>query len=682
MRSYWIVELGAGVAFAGLALAACVPALPSPSATTGDAAGAVGTTTGSAGAGVAGSSGVAGAMVTGGAGAIATGFAGMMMTGVGGSMATGGAVGSGSGGSTCTGTSRPTMPPPFPLTLPTNITQASTPLPAISGGTLLALADKKTAVASDPERDRVNFIDLTTNTVRATVALQAGDEPGRVVEDGDGRVHVVLRRGGAIATFDPGMGTLTARRAVCSAPRGMAYQSATKQLQIACAGGELVSLPPDTGGPTRTLTLDRDLRDVVVGASGSLLVSTFRKAEVLVVDSSGVVTSRLQPGSGPVLSFATGQMQMRTPSVAWRMVSMGAESGNVVMLHQTGVVDTVDPSAGGYAGVKGCGAIVQPGVSVLRQSQTSAPMVAGGLNLVSLAVDVAVSPDSQKVAIAVPGNAAFPMFPAVMEAPVTSVTTTNPCAGGPTVPSPGNAQAVAVAYTPDGVLLVQTREPATVWRRDSNASISLATDARVDTGHLIFHANAGGGIACASCHPEGGEDGRVWTFACQGARRTQSIRGGISATAPFHWDGGENDISRLMDDVFTGRMAGPALSSDQKRALQNWVDTIPALPQMAGLDGAAVARGQALFNDPKVACASCHAGTLLTNNSTVDVGTGGMFQVPSLRGVSWRAPFMHSGCAASFNDRFGAACGGDKHGATSTLTTSQLGDLTAYLESL
>ena len=171
---------------------------------------------------------------------------------------------------------------------------------------------------------------------------------------------------------------------------------------------------------------------------------------------------------------------------------------------------------------------------------------------------------------------------------------------------------------------------------------------------------------------------------CAGARRTQSIRGGISATAPFHWDGSEHDFSHLMDDVFTGRMAGPMLSDLQKNALQSWVDTIPALPPAAGLDAASVARGSTLFNDPKVGCATCHAGSLLTNNATVDVGTGQPLQVPSLRGVSWRAPFMHSGCAATLADRFtDASCGGgDKHGVTSTLTAAQVSDLTAYLQSL
>jgi cytochrome c peroxidase len=36
-----------------------------------------------------------------------------------------------------------------------------------------------------------------------------------------------------------------------------------------------------------------------------------------------------------------------------------------------------------------------------------------------------------------------------------------------------------------------------------------------------------------------------------------------------------------------------------------------------------------------------------TNNQTLDVGTGGAYQVPSLVGVGSRAPYMHDGRAAT-----------------------------------
>jgi mono/diheme cytochrome c family protein len=576
---------------------------------------------------------------------------------------------------------------PFTPQIPATVAHATTPVPPLSGGTLLALADGNTVVASDPDRDVVYVADLTTNTVRAKIVLKAGDEPGRLVQDSTGNVHVALRRGGAIATIDPKAGTLVARRSVCAAPRGIAYEASTILLHVACAGGELVSLPPTGNTVSRKLVLDGDLRDVVVGARGTLLVSTFRKAEVLVVGSDGQISSRLAPGSGMVPSIA-GPSQMRTPSVAWRMASLGDASGTVIMLHQTGTTDTIDPSSGGYAGLKGCGGIVQAGVTKLSQDDAVSPQVASGVGNVSLAVDLAVSPDGTKTAIAVPGNAQVPEMPTLVEGSTQQFTggLVSPC-GAPalSVPKAPTGEVIAVSYagTGTGTLLAQTREPAAIWRADTGASIGLATDPRTDTGHFIFHVNAGGGLACASCHPEGGEDGRVWNFACQGARRTQSIRGGITPTAPFHWDGSETDFSRLMGDVFSGRMAGPSLTTDQAMAVQAWVDTIPALPAMAGLDAAAVARGKTLFNDANVGCATCHAGTLLTNNATVDVGTGSALQVPSLRGVVWRGPFMHTGCATTLADRFGAACGGgDKHGVTSTLSKAQLGDLTTYLQSL
>lgn len=568
--------------------------------------------------------------------------------------------------------------------IPAAITQAATPLPPLSGGTLLALADGKTFAASDPERDQVHLVDTSAGSVR-NVALQAGDEPGRLAQDGTGLLHLVLRRGGGIATIDPATATLGARQTVCSAPRGIVYQKDGDLLHVACAGGELVSLPAAGGAATRTVTLDRDLRDVVLGGGGGLLVSTFRKAEVLVVDASGAVTSRMQPGSGTVITVM-GLPQMRTPSVAWRMVALDETTGSVAMLHQTGTTDLIDPVAGGYAGQKGCGGIVQPGVSVMTPGQPN-PGVVGSMQGLSLTIDLAVSPDHQKVAMAVAGNSTGQGFTVVQQS-LTAVTMTppTPCgATGSDIPAaqpPG--QVVAVAYSQAGVLYAQTREPATLWRADTNTTVSLASDSRADTGHFIFHVNAGGGLACASCHPEGGEDGRVWNFVCTKGRRTQSIRGGISATAPFHWDGAEHDFSTLMNDVFTGRMAGPSLDDAHKMALATWIDTIPALPPTAGLDPAAVARGQAIFTSGAVGCAVCHAGTLLTNNMTVDVGTGQAFQVPSLRGVSWRAPYLHDGCAATLADRFtSAGCGGgDRHGITSTLTSAQLGDLQTYLQSL
>jgi mono/diheme cytochrome c family protein len=576
----------------------------------------------------------------------------------------------------------------FQFALPVVPTRAVKPVPAISGGTLLTLADGKTAVASDPDRDRVYLVSLSDFSLRATVMLTAGDEPGRVIEDGAHRVHVALRGGGAIATIDPATGAVLERRAVCAAPRGLVYQAGGELVHVACATGELVSLPAAGGAATRTVKLERDLRDVVLAADGGLLVSTFRRADVLQLAPDGAVRRRMMPGSGMEASFIGAPRRM-SPGVAWRMVPLNDAAGSVVVLHQMGVDGEISPAPGGYGGqIKGCGAIVEAGVSVLTPGE-ELPALARPYSDVSLAVDVAVSPDGNRFALAVPGNGATP-FSTVVSGPISSATR-GPAAGMPTceflsgMPSaaPPKGEVISVSYASDSVVLAQVREPAMLWRSDTGVSLNLASDSRADTGHQLFHANVGGGLACASCHPEGGEDGRTWNFACFGARRTQSIRGGIANTAPFHWAGDETDFSKLMDDVFVQRMSGPQLLPDFKAAMAGWIETIPQLPATPGLDAAAVARGKAVFEDAKTACATCHAGGLLTNNATVDVGTGLPLQVPSLRGLSWRAPFMHDGCARSIAERFGGTCGGgDRHGVTSHLMPAQVADLTTYLESL
>ncbi|MDO9015953.1 MAG: c-type cytochrome [Deltaproteobacteria bacterium] len=551
------------------------------------------------------------------------------------------------------------------------------PPPPISGGTLLVTRDGLVAVAADPDRDRVWFVDLPGRVLLGGVTLERGDEPGRLVEDDAGRVHVALRRGGAVVTLHVATRAIVARRPACAAPRGVAFDGRTRVLHVACAGGELVTLPADGGPPTRTLRLERDLRDVIVDGD-TLLVSRFRAAELLRVGADGSVTERLRPASSPEGRDAGAGIGGQ-PGVAWRAV---AGPGGAVMLHQRSQTQPVRAESGGYGGNgdSPCRAgIVQSAVSVLGRRPT---VVAPALSQVVLAVDVALSPDGASVAVAAPGSAPFPGVGQVFEGSLSAAATAlvGGCASLPAVHVSG--QAVAVAYSPDGLLVVQTREPATLQVRDGDAAVALGGESREDTGHTLFHSNAGAFVACASCHPEGGDDGRVWSFHQVGARRTQSLFGGLAGMAPFHWDGDMTTFPRLVEEVFGRRMNGGGLRADQVAALERWSGAQSAPRAAPPGDPAAVDRGAALFAEASVGCASCHGGARLTNNATVDVGTGGAFQVPSLTGVAWRTPLMHDGCAPTLRDRFGACGGGDRHGHTSQLAPAQIDDLVAYLETL
>ena len=601
------------------------------------------------------------------------------------------------------------------------------PLP-ISGGTLTVLSDGSAAIVTDPERDRISIVDLASLTLRSTVALEAGDEPGRAVEDAQKHVHVALRRGGAVVAIDPASGTILDRRSVCKAPRGIAFEAATGLVHVACAEGKLVSLPAAGGSAVRTLSLDADLRDVLVRGN-ELWVTRFKSAEVLRVSSSGALDKRVQIPQGvgslsqPTKTDAFGN-SMSTPKdvtlnagIAWRAVSNAA--GGAVIVHQDAVADEVEitePSASGsaYGGGGdgfGCGGIVKNVVSMVAPDGS---VVSTQFQGAPLPVDVAVSADQRWIAVAHAGGAdlaaprpvlvfpptdgpsvsgsAGPAFgPGSTSLTVMSLANlngANPCAfpeGGALINDP----VTAVAFAPDGRLLAQTREPAQLLvMPDLNFStpivVPLPGESRADTGHELFHRDAGGGIACASCHPEGGEDGHTWRFAGTGERRTQALHVGLRDTAPFHWNGDLPDVGELMNQVFVGRMGGVRESAPRVSAISEWLFSLKAPAAIRDSGDEAALRGQDLFRSTDAGCTTCHSGAKFTNNESVAVDTvvATKLQVPSLIAIGYRAPFMHNGCAATLADRFNPACGGNAHGNTANLSDAQRSDLVAYLESL
>jgi hypothetical protein len=576
------------------------------------------------------------------------------------------------------------------------VTLAHAP-PAITGGTLLLLSNSTVAVASDPDRDQLYVVDLAGETLSATVPLNMGDEPGRLVQDGQGLVHVALRGGGAVVTLDPVKNQLVGRQSVCPAPRGIEYDPASNNLLVACNGGELVTLPAAGGAPIRTLNLGTDLRDIVM-RDGQLFVSRFRQADVLELDADGNVTRSFRP---PVSSSGT------EPDIAWRLISAPSTSAPYVpqltMVHQRANPHPVSIAPGGYGQSSGgCAetSIVETTVTTFVGNwiDNAAPSVPAAV----LPVDIAASPDGSTFAVVAAGNAKTPALPDIFfvarapQGPITG--SQSGCAAlNRSAAAPG--QATAVIFAGNDQVWVQTREPAALWLLNAHsnvagatgpyvdiaASVVLSTESREDTGHSIVHSNSGGFIACASCHAEGGEDGRVWQFQENNGltpfRRTQSLRGTISGTAPYHWEGDMPDIATLAHEVFIKRMGGPALAPDQSAALENWLFAVPR-PQNSAVDAASAARGSVLFHSADVGCSTCHSGEHFTNNATLDVGTGGLFQVPSLIGVGWRSPYLHDGRAPALVDRFNPKLSGAKHGSTSQLTTPQIDDLIHFLQTL
>jgi len=577
--------------------------------------------------------------------------------------------------------------------------------------------------------------------VLGTVALEAGDEPGRLVEDGDGHVHVALRRGGAVVTIDPATRGVLARRPVCGAPRGITL-AGTDSLAVACADGKLVTLPLMGERATRVVELGSDLRDVVTAPSGGFTVSRLKSAELLRVDASGTVTRRDAPTlvlgqhsvpdhsqpADPQFGLPLKQVSDPfRPVIAWR--SLPGAQGSTVVVHQraiTAEIEIVPPSMngssyGGDAFQTGCAGIAQNAISIIGAEGAVRSLTFAGP---PLPVDATLLPDQRTLLVVHAGprdlNTPRPFLrfeggdgesaPSAggFVSGVTSLTQfvlPDPPSGPP--PTPGTVeqdpgcqfpsststelsdQAVAVAYNParPRQVVVQTVQPSklVVIDLDSRGTSEILFDdgTTLDTGFQLFHRDSGAGLACATCHAEGAEDGNVWRFSTVGARRTQALHAALSETAPFHWDGFLVNVRSLMSEVFVGRMGGVDESGERLKSLEGWLFALkPPVPLRASSE-AAVERGKALFRAS--GCGTCHSGPAFTNNRSFSVGTGSdvPLQVPSLIGIGYRAPFLHDGCATTLADRFNPACGGgDQHGFTSPLGNADIGDLVAYLESL
>lgn len=573
------------------------------------------------------------------------------------------------------------------------------PLPSwgvpISGGNVLALADSHHAVVADPDRDRLMVVDLDAGTT-VEIALQAGDEPGRLVQDAAGRVHVALRRGGALLTIN---GTdIVSRRGVCAEPRGLAYDATADSIDVACATGELVTLPAGGGDATRSVFVDRDLRDVLI-VKNALYVTRFKTAELLALDANGAILSRtVMPtvrrfneqalpdilptdGSGSGSGSNDGKIDS-IAAVAWRATALS--DGRIAVVHQRQLQRELSVHQGGYGGF-GCGGqpiestitFVTPGTGTTAGTTVAMSPIDG-----ALPVDMAVS-QSGLIAVAMAGGKSISL---TSVAGMVVDDNSQGCPEGGATPEIDNFGApTSVAYTGNNDLIAFYPElpGLVVTHAGISRTITLPGELGYDSGRNMFHEQTTAGLACASCHPEGRDDGLVWKFQELGPRRTQVLAGSILARTPYHWTGDQADLPALMDDVFSVRMSGPLPTNSEHRSLGPFLNRVlaPAPIGMANVDAAA--RGKAVFEDGSVGCLGCHSGALMTTKVIVDVGTGGAFKVPSLVGVGARAPFLHDGCATTLADRFSATCGGaDAHGKTSQLTPAQVSDLVAYLETL
>jgi cytochrome c peroxidase len=229
-------------------------------------------------------------------------------------------------------------------------------------------------------------------------------------------------------------------------------------------------------------------------------------------------------------------------------------------------------------------------------------------------------------------------------------------------------------------------------------------------------------VACASCHPDGHSDGRVWHNP-EGMRKTPAMLG-LAHTHPLHWSADRDEVqdfeytirSKLMRGAGLLRerikpkvgfapveldepLAGRSKDLDALAIYSNSFEFTTLSPHIPapGKLSAKAERGKALFFAKEAGCATCHSGPYYTDSSLKkpfnvhDVGTGKddpsekmgpKYDTPSLLGIYRTAPYLHHGKAATLLDVLTTCNKGDRHGKTSHLKPAQLDELVAFLQSL
>lgn len=220
---------------------------------------------------------------------------------------------------------------------------------------------------------------------------------------------------------------------------------------------------------------------------------------------------------------------------------------------------------------------------------------------------------------------------------------------------------------------------------------SDAEDYQKTMGRMLFHISgdkriAADGRACASCHPDGRDDGFTWATP-DGPRQPPMLAGRVEGTAPYSWSNLHPTLNDHLSQTIS-RLHGKGLPAQDTEALVHYVQTMPGPPvKPAPERDALIARGKELFNAQETGCTHCHReesaftdGALHDISSAAFADKTSLFETPSLRFIGGTAPYFHDGRYSSLRDLLLATK--NTMGTTSHLSELDFIALESYLISL
>lgn len=561
------------------------------------------------------------------------------------------------------------------------------------------------------DNNSVSAFDAVTNGRVAQIAV--GNAPRTVAVAPNGRIWVANKRSASISVIDPTSLTIAQTIALPrgSQPFGIAFSPVDGAAFVVLEGtGKLMKLDPATGADVGSVAIGANPRHVSIAADGQRIYVSRYISPALAGESTATVQT-VGAGAEVVLVDAASMTITRTIKLAHSNRFDFESQGRGIPNYLGPAVISPD---GTHAWIPSKQDNVARGM--LRDGfpldfQNTVRAVTSRLNLATGVEDATARIDHDNASLA--SALAFDargvyMFVALETSREIAVISAH---GG------WQVFRIDVGRAPQGIAVVGNRlfvdnfMDRTVGIYDlaplldtGRAELPLITvpstitteklTAQVLKGKQLFYDARDPRLArdrylsCATCHNDGGHDGRVWdlTGFGEGLRNTTSLRGRSGMAHGFlHWSANFDEVQDFEGQIRslsggTGLMsdaayfaqtrsqplgtakAGVSADLDALAAYVASLSTSDASPYRAaggGLTTTAI-RGRTLFENN--GCASCHSGANFTssaNATLLDVGTikpssglrlGGPLtgiDPPTLRDVWATAPYLHDGSAST-----------------------------------
>lgn len=594
---------------------------------------------------------------------------------------------------------------------------AGTPLSSVSAAALRAspvrptgagaavvlarVGDTEIAYVADPDDGLIVAVDAESLT--ALSRLDVGGAPDQLLLTKRGRLFATLRDENTLLAIE-GTGTRGEPLRVvhyvttASEPIGLAVTPDESMVLVTSGWGHTVAgYEADTLDRAFAKELGREPRSVVISDNGKrAFVSHAVGADVDIIDLADLDSmKRVSMKSSD--SLVTGEVPMHAGQ-GFALARAVAPAGRVFVPHARVRTALVDGSGTQGYGSPAAGPTEQFDVAVLDEDTGAA--VHGSLDtsggLACVLPRAAAVTDAGELLVSCLGTSEIVGMDAAAANPHQAVTQRWHVAAGPTGIAVDDARPRALVWSQfDHALtwiLLQGRDAFIL--NESKLPRRAPLPALVDRGRVLFHLSDArismDGRACASCHPDGRDDGLVWSTP-EGPRNPPMLAGRLDSTEPYGWLGTSRNVATHLKLTFErlGATRGKqGLTGEDRKALVAYVMSMkaPSVVRDEARD-LRVGEGRRIFESSEAGCAECHGrGGESPDGQSHNVrswATGdriGVFDTPSLRFVDETAPYFHDGRYASLRTLLTHTRG--TMGQDKKLSSSELDALEAYVRTL